>query len=81
MNAHSKITDGTSTVFKLNRSQAVRIPKHLAFPEGVREVYVRRKGRGLEIVPVSDFWDDFFDRPGIDIEEPAELPYEAREPM
>ena len=44
MNAHSKITEGTSTVFKLNRSQAVRIPKHLAFPEGVREVYVRRKG-------------------------------------
>ena len=63
MNAHSKITEGTSTVFKLNRSQAVRIPKHLAFPEGVKKLIVRREGNKLVLEPESSFWDDFFSRP------------------
>lgn len=66
-------------VFRSNRSQAVRIPRDMEFPEGVKQVYIRKQGRALVIVPVSDFWDDFFSRPGIDIEEPAELPYEERE--
>jgi antitoxin VapB len=80
MNAPSNIAAGKrASLFRSNRSQAVRIPKELEFAEGVKQVYVRKHGPGLEIIPVSDFWDRFFDRPGIDIEEPAELPYEPRE--
>jgi antitoxin VapB len=80
MNAPPHISAGKrASLFRSNRNQAVRIPKELEFPEGVKQVYVRKHGRGLEIIPVSDFWDRFFERPGIDIEEPAELPYETRE--
>ena len=78
MNAPSPVSR-TAALFRSNRSQAVRIPKDMEFPEGVKDVYIRRDGNSLVITPVDDFWDEFFDRPGIDIEEPAELPYEARE--
>ncbi len=63
MNAHSKIGPGKTTVFKLNRSQAVRIPKDLAFPDGVKKLIVRRDGNKLILEPETSFWDDFFDRP------------------
>jgi antitoxin VapB len=56
MNAHTRL-------FKLNRSQAVRLPKSVAFPEGVDEVIVRRVGNSIIITPVNALWDDFFDRP------------------
>jgi antitoxin VapB len=72
-------TSGRATVFKSNRSQAVRIPKELAFPDGVKQVVVRKQGRSLVITPVNQFWDEFFDQPGIDIVEPAELAFEDRE--
>lgn len=68
-----------AAVFRSNRSQAVRIPKEFAFPEGVDKVIVRRDGKSLVLTPPGDFWDEFFSRPGIDIEEPDELPYESRE--
>lgn len=63
MNAHTKIGQGTTTVFKLNRSQAVRIPKDLAFPAGVKKLIVRRVGNKLVLEPEDTFWDDFFNRP------------------
>jgi antitoxin VapB len=50
-----------STVFKTNRSQAVRLPKAVAFPEGVREVEVLKLGAGRLVVPVGKRWDDFFE--------------------
>lgn len=78
MNAHSRMS-GRATVFKSNRSQAVRIPKELAFPESVKQVVVRKQGRSLVITPVNQFWDEFFDQPGVDIVEPAELPQQIRE--
>lgn len=59
MNAPSKISRG-SRLFKLNRSQAVRIPKDLAFPKGVDDVIITRTGNSLIITPKSSFWDDFF---------------------
>ena len=66
MNAHSPIPQKKrASVFKSNRSQAVRIPKELAFPDDVKEVYVIRKGKKLEIIPVDALWDDFFDEPGL----------------
>ncbi|WEK46177.1 MAG: type II toxin-antitoxin system VapB family antitoxin [Candidatus Andeanibacterium colombiense] len=82
MNAPSHLPQRkVASVFKSNRSQAVRIPKELAFPEGVKEVYVIRKGKKLEIVPVDALWDDFFDQ-GPCPDFPERLPqgeYEERE--
>jgi antitoxin VapB len=56
-----------TTVFRSNRSQAVRLPKDVAFPVGVKEVAVLREGKRRVIVPASAVWDDFFDAPGIDL--------------
>ncbi len=56
-----------ATVFKSNRSQAVRLPKAVAFPEHVKELRVIREGNGLLLVPADAVWDDFLKEPGIDI--------------
>ncbi len=56
-----------TTLFQTNRSQAVRLPKHVAFPEGVREVSILRDGARRVIVPANAVWDDFFDAPGIEL--------------
>lgn len=60
-------TRGKATIFKSNRSQAVRLPKAFAFPETVKEVTIIREGASLRLVPTTQLWDDFFDQPGIDI--------------
>jgi antitoxin VapB len=52
-----------TTIFKLNRSQAVRLPKDIAFPEGVKKVIVRKVGKSIMITPKESFWDEFFSRP------------------
>lgn len=49
-----------STVFKSNRSQAVRLPKPVAFPEGVHQVEIVKLGRSRLISPVGKRWDDLF---------------------
>ncbi|MEO8881945.1 MAG: type II toxin-antitoxin system VapB family antitoxin [Devosia sp.] len=49
-----------STVFKTNRTQAVRIPKELAFPDSVKEVGIIRDGDRLLIVPRGGSWAEFF---------------------
>ena len=49
-----------STVFISNRSQAVRLPKAMAFPEGVHQVEVIRLGNARLITPVGRRWDEFF---------------------
>ena len=41
----------SSTVFTSNRSQAVRLPKAVAFPEGVHQVDILKLGRSRVIVP------------------------------
>jgi antitoxin VapB len=50
-----------TTVFTNNRSQAVRLPKAVAFPEDVREVEIIRLGRARLIVPLGHRWDELFD--------------------
>ena len=52
-----------STVFTSNRSQAVRLPKPVALPEGVRQVEIVKVGRSRLISPVGQSWDAFFDGP------------------
>ena len=49
-----------STVFKSNRSQAVRLPKEVAFPEDVHEVEVVKVGEARLITPIGKRWDDLF---------------------
>jgi len=56
-----------TTLFQTNRSQAVRLPKDVAFPETVREVTILRDGVRRVIVPANAVWDDFFDAPGVDL--------------
>ncbi len=56
-----------TTVFLSNRSQAVRLPKAVAFDERVREVAILRDGARRIIVPAEAMWDDFFDGPGVDL--------------
>ena len=50
-----------STVFTTNRSQAVRLPKPVALPEGVRQVEIVKVGRSRLISPAGQSWDAFFD--------------------
>jgi len=50
----------SSTVFTTNRSQAVRLPKAVAFPDGVHEVDILKIGRSRVIVPKGKRWDDLF---------------------
>lgn len=72
----------TTTVFRTNRSQAVRLPKDVAFPPDVKEVRIIRQGKSRVIVPVDSSWDEFFASPGIDFpdREPQGTPQE-REPL
>ena len=49
-----------STIFKSNRSQAVRLPKSVAFPEGVHQVEIIKVGSSRVITPVGKRWDDLF---------------------
>jgi len=58
-----------TTLFQLNRSQAVRLGKDVAFPDGVKDVTILRDGKRRVIVPTGALWDDFFDAPGVDIGE------------
>jgi antitoxin VapB len=74
-----------STIFKTNRSQAVRLPKAVAFPDTVREVEIIKLGGSRLIVPVGCRWDDFFrDGPSVseDFIQNREHPVtERREPL
>ena len=56
-----------TTLFHSNRSQAVRLPNDVAFPDDVRSVVILREGRRRVIVPADAIWDDFFDAPGVDL--------------
>jgi antitoxin VapB len=51
----------SSTVFTSNRSQAVRLPKAVAFPEDVHQVDILKIGRSRLVVPQGKRWDDLFD--------------------
>ena len=49
-----------STVFISNRSQAVRLPKAVAFPKEVHQVEIFKLGNSRLITPVGRRWDKFF---------------------
>lgn len=74
-----------STVFKTNRSQAIRLPKAVAFPADVRQVEIIKLGHSRLVTPVGRRWDDFFrDGPKASedfMNERVQLPIEEREPL
>ena len=45
------MVSANTKLFKSNTTQAVRLPKDVAFPEGVTEVEIRVVGEGRLIVP------------------------------
>jgi antitoxin VapB len=69
----------TAKLFKNGRSQAVRLPKEFRF-EG-DEVYVRREGRSVvlmpKVQPKEDQWKDFFE--ALDMFDPR-FPLERHQP-
>lgn len=54
-----------TTIFTNNRTQAVRIPKALAFPAHVTAVEIAEIGNARVIAPGGALWDDFFAAPGV----------------
>lgn len=50
-----------TTVFFNNRTQAVRLPKAVAFPDDVRVVDVRIVGNARILTPLGSDWDYWVD--------------------
>ena len=48
------------SVFVNNRTQAVRLPADMRFPEDVKKVTIRSVGKDRIISPVENTWDSFF---------------------
>ncbi|ELQ5692313.1 toxin-antitoxin system antitoxin VapB [Salmonella enterica] len=53
-----------TTLFFSNRTQAVRLPKSISFPEDVKHVEIIAVGRSRIITPVGESWDSWFDDEG-----------------
>lgn len=51
----------TGSVFKSNRSQAIRMPKAVALPDDVTRVDIVAIGRTRIITPAGESWDSWFD--------------------
>ncbi|WP_446010935.1 type II toxin-antitoxin system VapB family antitoxin [Candidatus Electrothrix sp.] len=52
-------------IFTSNRSQAVRLPKAVSFPETVKNVEIIAVGNKRIITPTDQSWDDWFNAPGV----------------
>lgn len=48
------------SIFINNRSQAVRLPAEMRFPNNVKKVNVRAVGKDRIISPIENTWDSFF---------------------
>jgi antitoxin VapB len=54
-----------TTVFKTNKSQAVRLPKAVALPPTVKEVEIVAVGEARIVTPVGHAWGPWFEGPGV----------------
>ncbi|HEY0372855.1 MAG TPA: hypothetical protein VGD79_12680 [Thermoanaerobaculia bacterium] len=64
-------------IFTNGGSQAVRLPKSVAFPEAQTEVVVRREGRRVILEPPDEWSEEFLATLGAwkeDIERPPQQP-------
>jgi antitoxin VapB len=59
------LTRVNTKMFKSNKTQAVRLPKAVAFDKSVTEVEIVVVGNTRIISPAGDSWDQWFDGPGI----------------
>ena len=59
-------------IFKSNRSQAIRLPKEVAFPESVKDVEITAIGNKRMIAPASQSWEEWFTGPGVSTDFMAE---------
>lgn len=50
-----------TTIFTNNKNQAVRLPKALSFPEGIKRVVITDLGNSRLISPEGELWDSWFD--------------------
>jgi len=48
----------SAKLFKNGRSQAIRLPKEYRFPG--KQVYLKRVGKGVLVLPQDESWDSFF---------------------
>ncbi len=54
-----------ASLFKSNKSQAVRLPKAVAYPDSVKQVDIVAIGRARLIAPAGESWDSWFDDVGV----------------
>lgn len=52
-------------LFKSNRTQAVRLPKSVAFAESVTEVEIVAVGQSRLLTPAGASWAAWFEGPGV----------------
>jgi len=53
------------SVFMTNKTQAVRLPKSVRFPEGVTSVDIQRRGRTWVLTPSEQSWAAWFEGDGV----------------
>ncbi len=51
----------STSIFYTNKTQAVRLPKAVAFPESVEKVEIIKIGNTRVISPVGERWTAFFE--------------------
>ena len=68
-----------TTLFLSNRSQAVRLPKAVAFDGGLKDVVIIPDGPRRIIAPANAAWDDFFAASGIPLPERNQPGMQERE--
>ena len=72
-----------ASIFKSNKSQAVRLPKAVALPDSVKQVDIVKLGRARLIAPAGEAWDSWFAGEGVtddfmtDREQPEEQSRES----
>lgn len=54
-----------ANLFKSNKSQALRLPKPVAYPDNVKQVDIVMQGRARIITPAAESWDTWFDGEGV----------------
>jgi len=47
----------------IHKTQAVRLPAEVRFPEGFKQVVVEVVGNTRLLIPVESVWESFFDDP------------------
>ena len=54
-----------ASVFKSNKSQALRLPKPVALPDSVKQVDIVAIGRTRIVAPAGEIWDSWFEAEGV----------------